>query len=118
MCHGAGGLAAQARFGGRSGGSVVMLGGAKIFLALVFGSSLLLWLRNYPESVLGVLLLFGGLELGMVCRDQTEKADFFVMILTAGAAMAVHTAFGFLAGWALALFLRRGLLDAKEGGRA
>lgn len=102
MCHGSGGLASQYRFGGRTGGGVVMLGVVKMALAVAFGGSLLLWLQHYPQSVLGVLLLFGGLELALVCRDQTARTDFFLMAATAGVCMATNTAVGFAAGWALA----------------
>ncbi len=102
MCHGAGGLAAQHRFGARTGGSVIMLGGAKIALAILFGGSMLLWLQAYPQSVLGVLLLFSGLELALVCRDQKTRVDFFVMLITAGACMAINTAVGFVVGWLMA----------------
>ena len=108
MCHGAGGLAGQYRFGARTGGSVVMLGAAKILIALFLGGSLLVWLHAYPQSVLGVLLLFSGLELAMVCRDQHERSAFFVMLMTAGASIAVNTALGFLVGWLVATALRRG----------
>ena len=108
MCHGAGGLAAQYRFGARTGGSVVMLGTAKMALALLFGGSLIVWLQDYPESVLGVLLLFSGLELCQVCRDQRSKADFFVMVLTAGGCMATNTAVGFVVGWLIATLLAKG----------
>ena len=109
VCHGAGGLAAQYRFGARTGGSVVMLGVAKAILAVLFGGSLLLWLHEYPQSVLGVLLLFSGLELAMVCRDQNRRVDFFVMLMTAGACMAVNTAVGFVVGWIIAAALTWGL---------
>jgi MFS superfamily sulfate permease-like transporter len=114
MCHGAGGLAAQYRFGARTGGSVVMLGAAKMILAVLFGGSLLLWLQQYPDSVLGVLLLFSGLELALICRDQTSKVNFFVMILTAGACMAVNTAVGFVIGWVMALALLRGVFKIEQ----
>lgn len=122
MCHGAGGLAGQYRFGARTGGSVVMLGIAKMGLALAFGGCLLPWLKGYPQSVLGILLLFGGLELAMVCRDQTGRADFFVMVLTAGACMAMNAAAGFIVGWAMASTLMWGVFriepphgDASSG---
>ncbi len=105
MCHGAGGLAAQHRFGARTGGSVILLGIAKVVLALLFGSSLLVWLKAYPQSVLGVLLLFGGLELAIVCRDQRKRVDFFVMLITTGACMAINTAAGFVVGWLMASLL-------------
>ena len=105
MCHGAGGLAAQYRFGARTGGSVILLGAAKITLALAFGGSFLLWLQAYPKSVLGVLLLFSGLELALVCRDQRTRVDYFVMLITAGACLAVNTALGFVVGWLMAALL-------------
>ena len=114
MCHGAGGLAAQYRFGARTGGSVVMLGIAKMILAVFFGGSLLVWLQHYPQSVLGVLLLFGGLELCQVCRDQRSRADFFVMVLTAGACMATNTAVGFIVGWMIATLLLRGVFRLQS----
>ena len=103
------GLAAQYRFGARTGGSVILLGAGKITLALAFGSSLLLWLQAYPKSVLGVLLLFSGLELAMVCRDQRTRVDFFVMLITAGACLAVNTALGFIVGWLMAALLIWGI---------
>lgn len=105
MCHGTGGLAAQHRFGARTGGSMVMLGVAKIVLALLFGGSLLVWLQAYPKSVLGVLLLFSGLELGLVCRDQRTRLDFFVMLITTGVCLAVDMAVGFVVGWSMAALL-------------
>jgi MFS superfamily sulfate permease-like transporter len=104
-CHGAGGLAAQYRFGARTGGSVTMLGIAKIALGLLLGGSLLLWLQQYPKSVLGVLLLFSGLELALVCRDQNRRVDFFVMMITAAACLAMNTAVGLVVGWAMAALL-------------
>lgn len=109
MCHGTGGLAGQYRFGARTGGSVVILGVIKMVLALSAGGCLLAWLQGYPQSVLGILLLFGGLELAMVCRDQSSRVDFFVMMLTAGACMALDPAVGFLVGWAMAAALLWGV---------
>ncbi|RMD62330.1 MAG: sulfate transporter, partial [Planctomycetota bacterium] len=52
MCHGAGGLAAQHRFGARTGGSVVMLGAGKIVLALALGAALLPLAQAFPRSIL------------------------------------------------------------------
>lgn len=105
MCHGTGGLAAQYRFGARTGGSMVLLGVAKIVLAVLFGGSLLVWLHAYPKSVLGVLLLFSGLELGLVCRDQRTRLDFFVMLITTGVCLATDMAVGFVVGWSMAALI-------------
>lgn len=109
MCHGAGGLAAQYRFGARTGGSVIMLGGVKIALALTLGASLFAWLHSFPQSVLGVLLTFSGIELALVCRDQHARVDFFIMLLTAGGCLAVNTAVGFVLGWTMAVLLIQGI---------
>jgi MFS superfamily sulfate permease-like transporter len=115
MCHGAGGLAAQYRFGARTGGSVVFLGTAKMLLAVLFGSSLLVIFTEFPASLLGVLLIFSGLELAAVCRDQTKRQDFFVMILTAGVSITVNVAIGFTAGTLVALMIyRQRMLPAKK----
>ncbi|KHN96350.1 uncharacterized protein MAM_05639 [Metarhizium album ARSEF 1941] len=63
VCHGAGGLAAQWRFGARSGASVIFLGVAKLILGLVFGDTLIGLLKSYPRSILGIMVLAAGLEL-------------------------------------------------------
>ncbi|CAK7265492.1 hypothetical protein SEPCBS119000_001539 [Sporothrix epigloea] len=63
VCHGAGGLAVQYRFGARSGASVILLGTAKLLLGLFLGETLLDLLRAFPRSLLGVLVLASGLEL-------------------------------------------------------
>jgi hypothetical protein len=107
MCHGAGGLAAQYRFGARTGGSVVFLGLAKMTLAVLFGSSLMLIMTEFPLSILGVLLVFSGLELAIVCRDQKQKENFMVMVLTAGISIVANVAIGFVSGVLVILILRR-----------
>ena len=66
-------------------------------------------MQAYPQSVLGVLLLFSGLELAMVCRDQRTRAEFFVMLVTTAACMAVNTGVGFVVGWAMAGLLAWGI---------
>jgi MFS superfamily sulfate permease-like transporter len=108
MCHGAGGLAGQYRFGARSSASIIFLGAVKIILAVFLGGSLLALLHVYPKSVLGVLLAISGLELALVARDQTERPAATVMLSTAGAVLALgSTATGFAIGWILALVMGR-----------
>jgi MFS superfamily sulfate permease-like transporter len=104
MCHGAGGLAGQYRFGARSNASILFLGTIKLLLAVFFGGSLLLLLRVYPKSILGVLLSISGLELALVARDQSDRSAATVMFATAGAMLALgSSATGFAIGWLLAL---------------
>lgn len=116
MCHGSGGLAAQYRFGARTGGSVVFLGVAKMVTAVLFGGSLLVLITNYPMSILGVLLLFSGLELALVAKDQSAKDKFFIVILTAGICLTVNIAVGFVIGWITAVILnnRSNLLNTEK----
>jgi len=106
MCHGAGGLAGQYRFGARSNASILFLGTVKIFLAVFFGASLLTLLHVYPESILGVLLSISGLELALMATDQTERVAVTIMLGTAAGILALSsTATGFAMGWILALLV-------------
>ncbi|PYH97529.1 hypothetical protein BO71DRAFT_373120 [Aspergillus ellipticus CBS 707.79] len=63
VCHGSGGLAAQYRFGARSGASVVFLGVFKLIIGLFFGESLVGLLKRFPTALLGVMVIAAGLEL-------------------------------------------------------
>ena len=102
MCHGAGGLAGQYRFGARTGGSIVILGATKILLALTLGGSIGVLLQNYPQNVLGVLLAAGGVELAIVCRDQKTISALAVVVVTAATCLALGIVTGFALGWVVA----------------
>lgn len=66
LCHGSGGLAAQHRFGARSGASVIMLGFLKLVLGLFLGNTLVDLLDSFPKSLLGVMVFAAGLELAKI----------------------------------------------------
>ncbi|MBI5507989.1 MAG: sulfate transporter [Deltaproteobacteria bacterium] len=107
MCHGAGGLAGQYRFGARTNGSILLLGAAKLAVGVLFGASLMTLCRAFPQSILGAMLAFSGLELAIVTRDQTRRPDALVMLLTAGACLGLgNIAVGFGLGLGLSLCLR------------
>ena len=74
VCHGSGGLAAQYRFGARSGASIIILGAFKIIIGLVFGESLVSLLSHYPKSILGIMVLAAGLELAKVGNSLNRGA--------------------------------------------
>ena len=127
-CHGSGGLAAQHKFGARSGASVIILGTLKLILGLVFNDEWLVSiLREFPKAILGVLVCAAGVELASVgaslnsgARDLWVRADseadgkrlrepneaerrerWMVMtITTAGLLAFKNDAVGFLAGLA------------------
>ena len=115
MCHGAGGLAGQYRFGARTNGSILFLGAVKMALAVFLGASLMTLCQAFPASVLGVLLAFAGMELALVCRDQTRRTDAFAMLLTAAACMGLNNiALGFVLGLVMAWCLRLGLFRVEN----
>ncbi|KAH0720873.1 hypothetical protein KY285_006650 [Solanum tuberosum] len=106
-CHGAGGLAGQYKFGGRSGGCVALLGVAKLVLGLVLGSSMVKVLTQFPVGVLGVLLLFAGIELAMCARDMNTKEEaFVVLVCTSVSLVGSSAALGFLCGIVVHLLLK------------
>jgi MFS superfamily sulfate permease-like transporter len=115
MCHGAGGLAGQYRFGARTNGSILFLGTVKLLLAVFLGASLMTLCGAFPASILGVMLAFAGMELALVCRDQTRRTDAFAMLLTAAACMGLNNiALGFVLGLGMAWCLRVGLFRVEE----
>ncbi|KAL2541820.1 Molybdate transporter 2 [Abeliophyllum distichum] len=96
-CHGAGGLAGQYKFDGRSGVCVTLLGVAKLVLGLVLGSSLVKILNQFSVGVLGVILLFDGIELAMCSRDMNSKEESVVMLIcTAVSLVGSSATLGFL----------------------
>lgn len=74
VCHGSGGLAAQYRFGARSGASIMMLGALKIILGILFGETIVGLLDHYPRSLLGIMVFAAGLELAKVGNSLNDGA--------------------------------------------
>ena len=107
MCHGTGGLAAHYRFGARTGGAPVLIGAILVVLALALGELGLTVLALIPNSVLGVLLIFAGLELCPLVRSLKTNEEFFVALLISGIALAVpNMAWAFGIGIVVDLFIR------------
>jgi sulfate permease, SulP family len=108
MCHGTGGLAAHYRFGARTGGAPLMIGVLLVLVALVFGEFGFTILALIPNSVLGVLLIFAGLELCPLIRSLQTNEEYFVALLISGIALAVpNMAWAFGIGIAIDLFIRK-----------
>ncbi len=113
MCHGAGGMAGHVRFGARTGGALVILGAIVLFTGLFFSDSVALLFRLFPRCLLGVILLFGGLELaaGVHGGGSPQKEDRYVMLLTTGVSMWNMGA-GYLTGLILWYAFQQGWLRA------
>ncbi|KAE8680795.1 Molybdate transporter 2 [Hibiscus syriacus] len=117
VCHGAGGLAGQYRFGARSGWSVVFLGIGKLLIGLVFGNSFVRILNQFPIGILGVLLLFAGIELAMASRDMNSKEESFVMLVCAAVSLTGSSAaLGFVCGILLFLLLKLRKMECSGSG--
>ncbi|GLC42355.1 hypothetical protein PLESTM_001324300 [Pleodorina starrii] len=100
-CHGAGGLAAQYKFGARSGAAPVFLGCLKASLGLVFGGSLAALLGAFPQPLLGALLTLSGVELAASVRHTKTPRGYSFALLTAVAILGLDdTGTGFLVGLA------------------
>jgi MFS superfamily sulfate permease-like transporter len=88
MCRGAGGMAGHVRFGARTGGALVILGTMLLAVALLLPDSIGTLFRLFPAPVLGVILLFGGLELAAsVTTEECSPAERTVLAVTAGLAL-------------------------------
>lgn len=108
MCHGTGGLAAHYRFGARTGGAPIMIGVFFVIVALLFGEAGFALLAMIPQSVLGVLLVFAGLELCPLLRSLKTNEEYFIALLIAGIALAVpNMAWAFGVGIGTDLFIRK-----------
>lgn len=108
MCHGAGGLATHYRFGARSAGSNLIIGGLFAVLALVLGQYAGAAARLIPLSVMGALLFFGGGQLALTVKDLRERQDLFVCLAIVGVTLASNLALGYLLGGVAYLLLKSG----------
>jgi predicted benzoate:H+ symporter BenE len=107
LCHGAGGMAGHLRFGARTGGALVMLGMMVLLMGLFLSDSVAFLLQVFPRSILGVILFFAGVELGLVVQDiKLKRQNLFVLLVTAGIAMW-NMGVAYLAGLALYYGLNR-----------
>ncbi len=93
MCHGAGGLAGQYRFGARTGGSDVYAGVVLLIFALLFAGGGLLMI--IPTGFYGSLLLFAALELA---RHGIKTDRFLVTGLIGILALVAGMTLAFLIG--------------------
>ncbi len=106
MCHGAGGLAAHYRFGARTAGSNLIIGGIFLLVGLFLGKQAVLFFSLLPFSVLGALLVFSGAQLALMILDVKERKDLFVVVSMLGVALVTNLAIGFGVGIVLAYLFK------------
>jgi MFS superfamily sulfate permease-like transporter len=100
MCHGAGGIAAHYRFGGRTGWTTVILGVALISCAVFPGVAGLV--LRIPVPVLAGLLLMVAWEMIRLVGRPAPRARIAVAVVTGVVSFATRNlAVGLAAGWIL-----------------
>lgn len=101
MCHGAGGLVAQHRFGARTGLAPALFGLACLGLGLFLGDGALAVLGVIPLAAVGAMLAIAGGELAVNKRLFDARPSCMVVIaLTAALCVFVNVAVGVIAGMA------------------
>lgn len=102
MCHGAGGLAAQYRFGARTGGSNLITGLIILPVAVFFASPA--FLAIIPYGFFGALLVFVAIELG---RHGLKTDSYPVTIVVAIASLLLNFTVALFLGLALHFIISR-----------
>ena len=102
MCHGSGGITAHYRFGARTPKSSYIIGGLCILLAL-FGRAAIGVLHLIPIAVLGVFLIYVGIQHAAYLRDIVKRVPLQLIAVCVGAVSLLTTnlMWGFLTGFAL-----------------
>ncbi|MCP4678633.1 MAG: sulfate permease [Deltaproteobacteria bacterium] len=111
LCHGAGGLAAHYRFGARTYGSNLMIGGAFLVVGLIVGDKAVAIFGLLPFSVLGALLCFAGAQLAMVILDVKQRKDLFVVVAILSISLITNLSVGFGIGIVLAYLLKHSKMN-------
>ena len=102
MCHGAGGLAAQYRFGARTGGSNIISGIILLPIALFFASPE--FVAIIPLGVFSALLVFVAIELG---KHSFKTSSYIITITIAILALITNMTIAFIVGMVLAYSLAK-----------
>ncbi len=106
ICHGSGGLTAHYRLGARTGGAALMIGIPFLALAIFLDGNVLPILSLIPYSVLGVLVLFVGVQHSLLARDLRGKEEISVAFVVGIVGMATtNLAIGMASGLGLYLIL-------------
>ena len=107
MCHGAGGVAAHHRFGGRTGYTSYIIGGALLAVGLFLGREGAGVFALIPEAALGCLLFYSGIDLASAAKHIEQRQDFYVILAVAALSLAINPAVAFAAGFILAKSLEK-----------
>jgi MFS superfamily sulfate permease-like transporter len=110
MCHGAGGLQAQYRFGGRTGLTPIIFGVVILVLAVGFADNAAALFAIIPIGAVGALLILAGTDLAISRRLFDGKPScWWVIGTTAVVTLTVNPALGLVLGW-ISEFIRAAIV--------
>ncbi len=100
MCHGAGGLQAQYRFGARTGVAPIIFGVVVLVLAVGFADHAAALFAIIPIGAVGALLILAGTDLAISRRLFDGKPScWWVIGVAALVTVTVNPALGLILGW-------------------
>ncbi len=111
VCHGAGGMAAHAQFGARTGGAAIIIGAIFVVTALV--DPLRAALLAIPVVLLAALLLFDAARMIAFVRRLDSKFEIFVACLIGLLSLLTKNLMIALAAGGLLLFLHARFSGAR-----
>jgi SulP family sulfate permease len=113
MCHGSGGITAHYKFGARTAKSSYIIGTVCLLLA-VCGRAALRLLQVIPLSVLGVFLVYVGIQHAAYLRDLTRRKPLLLVAICVGlvSLLTTNLMWGFLVGFGLQVLLS--LKDSRK----
>ena len=98
ICHGAGGLAAKHFFGARTGGANISIGIIEIIAGLFLAGLAALVFAEFPEAVIGAMMLLIGIELLKFVAFVPWGWEYIPLAVTVLLSVIFNMAFGFAAG--------------------
>lgn len=106
VCHGSGGLTAHFRLGARTGGAALLIGIPLLGMALFLDGNVLPVLSLIPYPVLGVLLVFVGVQHSLLVRDLKHVKEILIALAVAiPGLLTTNLAIGLASGICLYLML-------------
>jgi SulP family sulfate permease len=107
ICHGSGGLTAHFRLGARTGGAALLIGVPLLAMALFLDGNVVPIFSLIPYAVLGVLVIFVGVQHSFLIRDLRGKREVLVALAVAiPGLLTANLAIGLASGMGLHFILK------------
>ncbi len=107
ICHGSGGLTAHFRLGAKTGGAPLLIGIPLLAMAIFLDGNVVPIFSLIPYAVLGVLVIFVGVQHSLLLRDLRGKREIAVALAVAiPGLLTANLAIGLASGICLHLILK------------